>query len=192
MFDSALVILISCLFGCSCFVLSLLDPSFYNLVFKILHCSSWVVAFHTLPLLVLPFFTCCHFSRIVVLFILLFLMCCHSSSIVALFALLFSHCNSRVATIRCFFHIVVLLSLPFLLCYYSFHITLFTFATPFILLFPSHYYSHIIAHFKYLLTQPLLFFLCCHCYSFHITSLFCLINMVLLLPLPRVSWSSKL
>ncbi len=134
----------------------------------------------------LPFFTLCHSSCIIVPLALSFLShCCFTHVAILTFqfscyncALLFSHYNpSPVAT-------------PFALILFSHYC--FRLAISLMASFPSHYFSHTIAHFKYLLTQPLLFFLCCHCYSFHVTTMLCLVNMVLPLPLPCVSQSLEL
>jgi hypothetical protein len=88
------------------------------------------------------------------------------------YVIVFLHCHSSYTTT-----FLVLLFSP---CHSS-HTTI-----------PSYCSSHIVVHFRYLLTHPLLFFLCFHYYFSCTAAIFCLFNMVLPLPLPCVSWSSEL
>jgi hypothetical protein len=132
--------LILCLFvwHCYCFVLHLLDTSFYNLNFFFTfllcyssHCSSSVVPF-ALCLFTLLLLTCCRSSRIVVLrvaplvllfshynYVLLFLRYSSSPNVILFTLLLLS---------LCFSHLTTPLTLPLPLCHSS-HV-----ATPFMLL----------------------------------------------------------
>jgi hypothetical protein len=134
----------------------------------------------------MSFFSCCHSFCVVVFHALSFFShCCFSrTTLLTLqiscynYALFLSCCNP--------FLVATPLTLLLLLHCYFHH------ATPFMLFFSSHYSSQTIAHFKYLLIQPLLFFLCCCCYSFRATTLFCMVSMVFSQPLPCVSQSSKL
>jgi hypothetical protein len=153
--------------------------------------SSHVASSHVAILHALSFLLQCCFSHVAAPLVLLFFMRCHSFRIVAFLALLFSHCYSRATTMHCSFYVAIPLLLPLLALLFLLH-CYFHHATPFMLLFPSHYSFQTIAHFKYLLIQPLLFFLCCCCYSFRATTLFCLVSMVFPQPLPCVSQSTEL
>jgi hypothetical protein len=184
----------------------------HTLLFISHYCSSHIAVRFTLSLL-----TCCCSSRVVAFSIVLLIMqlscysfhviifaplslcynyalilsCCkcgsffscyNSSLDVAFLALLLSHC-SCVLFLSCYNSSldVILLAL-LLLLHCSFHPVTFL-----MLSFPLHCSFHIMAHFKHMLAQPLLFFSCCHCCSSCTPTLFCLASMVLPLPLPCAS-----
>jgi len=143
-----------------------------------------------LSLLALLLFTRFHSPRVIIFLTLPLLphccsSCCSSHDAPFVF---FSH-----ATIVCYFsHTLVLFSQ----CR-SFHATtpLMLFFSPCHsshLLFPLSYFSCTVAHFRYLLTYLLLFFSCCHCYFSCIAALFCLVSLVLPLPLSCARWSLEL
>jgi hypothetical protein len=127
------------------------------------HCS-----FHSATLTL--FLSCCSFCA--TLFVLhlcttpLMLQLCvaffmyNSSFNVASLAKLFScyNCALLLSNYNSFFYVAPFV-LP-LLSHCSFHPTIFL-----MLSLPSHYSFHIMAHFKHMLAQPLLFFLCYHCCS---------------------------
>ncbi len=176
--------------------------SFYTIAFHMLlllsHCCSQCCSFHivtfTLFLLhqswrcscIVTFaFLFLHCSFHVVPFALHFLHCT--------WVLLLSHCNYALFFSRCYSsHIAILLALQFFSHYSSSPattpLTLLLFshcfsclATPLTLPLPSHYFSCTIAHCKYMLAQPLLFFLCYGCYSFRVAVLFALLPCFVLL-----------
>jgi hypothetical protein len=156
-------------------------------------------------------FLCCSF-HVALLMLLLTLLLLVLLLMLLLFALLLLRCSSRVVPYKlsflmgCSLQVVIPHGLFLTSCHsscYRFsrccffpiavHLVLLLFSCcsfclviPLTLLLPSHYSFCTIMHFRYLLTQLLLFFLCYCCYSFHVVASFYLDNMVLPLPLPCV------
>jgi len=159
-----------------------------------LHCSSHIVTFHALSFFTLPlfmlFFSRCSSSPTTTLLVFLFLLHCSSRLTVPLTLLLplrYSFCPIIPFMLLLFPHYSFHLAIPFTLSLplrcSSCHVI------PFTMPLSLRYSSRIVACFRYLLAQILLFILCCHCYSSHIAVLFCLVSMVLPLSLPRASQS---
>ncbi len=166
--------------------ISFLNQFFFHVPFALLLTLllfSHYYSLHVVAPCALLYLSCYHSSRVVAP-IMLHILCCSLHAIVfmpilshdnfAPLMMLLLHCSFYAVVMRYFLRTTTPLRLPLLSCYYSFHA------------------FQLRANLTFVVFFVLSLLLLSHCWSFHVVTLFCLVSMVLPLPLPCVGWSLKL